>query len=76
MVTQPGVSHTTGDLGSDLESCPCHPSVPQVVSETPPAFVALLSAEVGVDGKTLRFCYERLTSLLKTLEIANTGVRV
>lgn len=27
---------------------------------------------VAIEGKTLRFCYDRLTSLMKTLEISAT----
>lgn len=30
------------------------------------------AGSTGIDGKTLRFCYERLSSLLKTLEIVDT----
>lgn len=43
-----------------------------VEQETPTAFLANLQAAVAIDGKTLRFCYDRLTSLLKTLEITDT----
>mmetsp|Transcript_5423 Transcript_5423/g.11986 ORF Transcript_5423/g.11986 Transcript_5423/m.11986 type:complete len:760 (+) Transcript_5423:301-2580(+) len=46
--------------------------VQQVVSETPPTFVANLEQLVQVDSKTLKFCYDRLSSLLKTLEITDT----
>lgn len=40
-----------------------------------PAFLLLQTTcaqATGIDGKTLRFCYERLSSLLKTLEIVDT----
>jgi DNA excision repair protein ERCC-2 len=43
-----------------------------VEQQSPPAFLADLQAALGVDGRTLRFCYDRLASLLKTLEIADT----
>jgi DNA excision repair protein ERCC-2 len=43
-----------------------------VVSQSCSAFLEDVSAGVAVDGKTLQFCYDRLTSLLKTLEIHNT----
>mmetsp|Transcript_4027 Transcript_4027/g.16062 ORF Transcript_4027/g.16062 Transcript_4027/m.16062 type:complete len:772 (+) Transcript_4027:286-2601(+) len=44
----------------------------QVEQETPAAFLAHLQQSVAIDGKTLKFCYDRLTSLLKTLEIVDT----
>jgi len=45
---------------------------PNVTEETPGAFLATLSGAAGIDGKTLRFCYDRLGSLLKALEITDT----
>jgi len=47
-------------------------SVQQVESDTPVSFLEALSQAVSIDGKTLRFCYDRLTVLLRTLEITNT----
>jgi len=44
----------------------------QVEQETPIAFLAHLQQTAAIDGKTLKFCYDRLTSLLKTLEIVDT----
>ncbi|KAF5843023.1 DNA repair helicase [Dunaliella salina] len=44
----------------------------QVVLEEPIAFLTSLQSNVAVDAKTLKFCYDRLTSLMKTLEISNT----
>ena len=44
----------------------------QVEQETPTAFLAHLQRSAAIDGKTLKFCYDRLTSLLKTLEIVDT----
>ena len=43
-----------------------------VEQQSPAAFLAHLQSALGVDGRTLRFCYDRLASLLKTLEIADT----
>ncbi|KAF6250426.1 DNA repair helicase [Scenedesmus sp. NREL 46B-D3] len=45
---------------------------PAVVSEGPASFLGQVQAAVAVDAKTLRFCYDRLSSLMKTLEITNT----
>ncbi|KAG1659685.1 hypothetical protein FOA52_004324 [Chlamydomonas sp. UWO 241] len=44
----------------------------EVVSETPLSFIADLERVVQVDAKTLRFCYDRLSSLMKTLEVTDT----
>ncbi|KAI3435700.1 hypothetical protein D9Q98_001758 [Chlorella vulgaris] len=44
-------------------------AVDQVVSDTPTSFLASLQQAVAIEGKTLRFCYDRLASLMKTLEI-------
>jgi hypothetical protein len=43
-----------------------------VVSQSCVSFLADIAAGVNVDAKTLRFCYDRLSSLMKTLEIHNT----
>ena len=43
-----------------------------VEQQSPAAFLAHLQAALGVDARTLRFCYDRLASLLKTLEISDT----
>uniref|UniRef100_A0A383WM71 DNA 5'-3' helicase n=1 Tax=Tetradesmus obliquus TaxID=3088 RepID=A0A383WM71_TETOB len=45
---------------------------PAVVAEGPASFLGGVQAAVAVDAKTLRFCYDRLSSLMKTLEITNT----
>ena len=42
-----------------------------VSEESPSAFLATLAATAGIDAKTLRFCYERLSSLLKTLQVTD-----
>ncbi|KAK3282581.1 hypothetical protein CYMTET_9690 [Cymbomonas tetramitiformis] len=44
----------------------------QVESETPVNFLAGLASNAAMDSKPLKFCYDRLTSLLKTLEIVDT----
>ena len=43
-----------------------------VEQQSPAAFLAHLQSSLGVDARTLRFCYDRLASLLKTLEISDT----
>lgn len=43
-----------------------------VEKEGPVAFVASINAQVGIDQKMLRFCYDRLHSLMLTLEITDT----
>lgn len=43
-----------------------------VMQEEPLAFLEKLQEEVAIEAKTLKFCYDRLISLLKTLEITET----
>jgi len=43
-----------------------------VEKEGPVAFVASLNTYAGIDQKTLKFCYDRLHSLMLTLEITDT----
>lgn len=43
-----------------------------VAQESPGAFLAALGASTGIDAKTLRFCADRLSSLLKALEVTDT----
>ncbi|GMH20543.1 hypothetical protein Nepgr_022384 [Nepenthes gracilis] len=43
-----------------------------VEKENPVNFVAAVQAQVGINQKMLRFCYERLHSLMLTLEITDT----
>ncbi len=45
--------------------------VRQVISETPPSFLAHLKETTYIERKPLRFCSERLTSLVRTLELTN-----
>lgn len=47
-------------------------SVQQVETDSPTSFLQALQAAVSIDGKTLRFAYDRLQVLLRTLEISNT----
>ncbi|KAL8323144.1 hypothetical protein RB593_004885 [Gaeumannomyces tritici] len=43
----------------------------EVISETPPSFLAHLKEYTFIEKKPLRFCAERLTSLVRTLELTN-----
>ncbi|KAJ0975651.1 hypothetical protein J5N97_017616 [Dioscorea zingiberensis] len=43
-----------------------------VETEVPVAFVASVSSQAGIDQKMLKFCYDRLHSLMLTLEITDT----
>ncbi|KAK4363604.1 hypothetical protein RND71_018845 [Anisodus tanguticus] len=43
-----------------------------VEKEGPVAFVASINTQVGIDQKMLKFCYDRLHSLMSTLEITDT----
>lgn len=45
--------------------------VRQVISETPLSFLAHLKEYTFIERKPLRFCAERLTSLVRTLELTN-----
>src|ERR1700744_7303 len=42
-----------------------------VISETPPSFLTHLREFTFIERKPLRFCAERLTSLVRTLELTN-----
>lgn len=42
----------------------------EVETEGPLAFLAALGKETGIEAKSLRFCYDRLQSLMLTLEVA------
>ena len=41
------------------------------VQESPPSFLNDLASKVCIDRKPLRFCFERLRSLLKSLELVD-----
>lgn len=43
-----------------------------VTIEDPTTFLKAVEQEVAIDSKTLRFCYDRLVSLMRTLEISST----
>ncbi|KAK9988955.1 hypothetical protein SO802_029194 [Lithocarpus litseifolius] len=43
-----------------------------VEKEGPVGFVASINTHAGIDQKTLKFCYDRLHSLMLTLEITDT----
>ncbi|XP_022727975.1 DNA repair helicase XPD isoform X2 [Durio zibethinus] len=43
-----------------------------VEKESPVGFVASISSHAGIDQKALKFCYDRLHSLMLTLEITDT----
>ncbi|TYJ09337.1 hypothetical protein E1A91_A11G134400v1 [Gossypium mustelinum] len=43
-----------------------------VEKENPVSFVASINSHAGIDQKTLKFCYDRLHSLMLTLEITDT----
>lgn len=43
-----------------------------VEKDAPLTFVASVNAQVGIDQKMLKFCYDRLHSLMLTLEISDT----
>jgi DNA excision repair protein ERCC-2 len=45
--------------------------VRNTISETPPSFLAHLREFTFIEKKPLRFCAERLTSLVRTLELTN-----
>ncbi|KAJ2901261.1 DNA repair helicase rad15 [Zalerion maritima] len=45
--------------------------VRQVIMETPPSFLSHLQEYTFIEKKPLRFCAERLTSLVRTLELTN-----
>lgn len=43
-----------------------------VEKESPVTFVASVANQAGIDQKSLKFCYDRLHSLMLTLEITDT----
>jgi len=45
----------------------------EVQSEGPGTFLGALNKETGIEPKSLRFCYDRLQSLLLTLEVSEVG---
>ncbi|KAI5864161.1 putative excision repair protein rhp3 [Durotheca rogersii] len=63
--------HFTAFLKRFVEYLKTRMKVRQVISETPPSFLAHLKEHTFIEKKPLRFCAERLTSLVRTLELTN-----
>uniref|UniRef100_A0A8C2XZH3 General transcription and DNA repair factor IIH helicase subunit XPD n=1 Tax=Capra hircus TaxID=9925 RepID=A0A8C2XZH3_CAPHI len=63
--------HFLGFLRRLLEYVKWRLRVQHVVQESPPAFLSGLAQRVCIQRKPLRFCAERLRSLLHTLEISD-----
>ncbi|XP_045387387.1 general transcription and DNA repair factor IIH helicase subunit XPD isoform X3 [Lemur catta] len=63
--------HFLGFLRRLLEYVKWRLRVQHVVQESPPAFLSGLAQRVCIQRKPLRFCSERLRSLLHTLEITD-----
>ncbi|UKZ79297.1 hypothetical protein TrVFT333_007047 [Trichoderma virens FT-333] len=63
--------HFVAFLKRFLEYLKTRMKVRQVISETPPSFLAHLKEHTFIEKKPLRFCAERLTSLVRTLELTN-----
>ena len=60
--------------GCDFLSCDqCRLRVQHVVAETPSNFLHQLQQTVCIERKPLRFCSERLQSLLSSLEMMDLG---
>ncbi|KAG8419245.1 TFIIH/NER complex ATP-dependent 5'-3' DNA helicase subunit [Metarhizium acridum] len=63
--------HFVAFLKRFIEYLKTRMKVRQVISETPPSFLAHLKEHTFIEKKPLRFCAERLTSLVRTLELTN-----
>ncbi|KAI0205801.1 putative excision repair protein rhp3 [Astrocystis sublimbata] len=63
--------HFTAFLKRFIEYLKSRMKVRQVISETPPSFLSHLKEHTFIEKKPLRFCAERLTSLVRTLELTN-----
>uniref|UniRef100_V9KN46 General transcription and DNA repair factor IIH helicase subunit XPD n=1 Tax=Callorhinchus milii TaxID=7868 RepID=V9KN46_CALMI len=63
--------HFVGFMKRFLEYLKSRLRIQHVVSESPPSFLKDVFEKVCIDRKPLRFCAERLRSLLRTLEIAD-----
>ncbi|CZR52001.1 probable excision repair protein rhp3 [Phialocephala subalpina] len=63
--------HFVAFLKRFIEYLKTRMKVRQVISETPPSFLAHLREYTFIEKKPLRFCAERLTSLVRTLELTN-----
>ncbi|KAI0123096.1 hypothetical protein BJ170DRAFT_687797 [Xylariales sp. AK1849] len=63
--------HFTAFLKRFIEYLKTRMKVRHVISETPPSFLAHFKEHTFIERKPLRFCAERLTLLVKTLEFIN-----
>jgi DNA excision repair protein ERCC-2 len=63
--------HFTAFLKRFIEYLKTRMRVLHVISETPPSFLNHLKELTFIEKKPLRFCAERLTSLVRTLELTN-----
>uniref|UniRef100_A0A3P9AB01 General transcription and DNA repair factor IIH helicase subunit XPD n=1 Tax=Esox lucius TaxID=8010 RepID=A0A3P9AB01_ESOLU len=63
--------HFVGFMKRFLEYLKARLRIHHVVQESAPQFLKDISEKVCIDRKPLRFCAERLRSLLRTLEIAD-----
>lgn len=63
--------HFTAFLKRFIEYLKTRMKVLHVISETPPSFLQHLKELTFIEKKPLRFCAERLTSLVRTLELTN-----
>lgn len=63
--------HFTTFLKRFIEYLKTRMKVLHVISETPPSFLQHLKDLTFIEKKPLRFCAERLTSLVRTLELTN-----
>ncbi|XP_059575144.1 general transcription and DNA repair factor IIH helicase subunit XPD isoform X1 [Alligator mississippiensis] len=65
--------HFVGFLRRLLEYLKARLRAQHVVQESPPAFLKDMHEKVCIERKPLRFCAERLRSLLRTLEIVDVA---
>ncbi|ROT34944.1 DNA repair helicase [Sodiomyces alkalinus F11] len=63
--------HFVAFLKRFIEYLKTRMKVRNTISETPPSFLAHLKEFTFIERKPLRFCAERLTSLVRTLELTN-----
>jgi DNA excision repair protein ERCC-2 len=63
--------HFVAFLKRFIEYLKTRMKVLHVISETPPSFLQHLRELTFIEKKPLRFCAERLTSLVRTLELTN-----
>ncbi|KKA20188.1 DNA repair helicase [Rasamsonia emersonii CBS 393.64] len=63
--------HFVAFLKRFIEYLKMRMKVTHTISETPPSFLAHLKDLTFIERKPLRFCAERLTSLVRTLELLN-----